>query len=354
VTADPPLLELTDLSVAYGTGLGRHQHLAVNGVSFTIAQGETVGLVGESGAGKSSIGRAILGLARPSGGTITFQGEDVTRASKRQRRQLSRHLQAVFQDPYSSFNPTRTIGQALLEPLRQAPELSAAGRRERVADVLSSVGLSSDVLSRRPASFSGGQRQRIAIARALVAGPQLVVCDEPVSALDLSIQAQVLNLLLDLQEKRSVSYLFISHDMSVVQFLCHRVVVLNGGMIMEAGPADQVCRHPRHPYTRSLLAAVPLPDPQRQRERRLARQAARRGGVAGQAAEGCPFSARCPYAIEICRQQRPPAVAAGEVTVACHRYPAVAAQWPESTATAGPPAGPSGLTPAEPANGELR
>jgi oligopeptide/dipeptide ABC transporter ATP-binding protein len=233
------------------------------------------------------------------------------------------------------------------------PELSASERRERVASVLTAVGLSADVMSRRPASFSGGQRQRIAIARALVVSPQLVICDEPVSALDLSVQAQVMNLLLDLQEQRSVSYLFISHDMSVVQFLCHRVVVLYGGMIMEAGPADLVCRHPGHPYTQSLLASVPVPDPRQQRERRAAAKGA---AQAGPVSKGCPFSGRCPHVIDLCREQRPPVVTVGDVTVSCHRYPEVASRWvgESPSAESGLP-GPGGLAiSADRVNGDVR
>lgn len=344
-----PLLEISDLSVSYGGALRRH-HLAVNEVSFSLDPGETVGLVGESGAGKSSIGRAVLGLTRPAGGSIRLAGEDITHATRSRRRQLGRDIQVVFQDPFSSFNPTRTIGQALLEPLRLCPELSAGQRRQRVADILTAVGLPVDVINRRPASFSGGQRQRLAIARALVVEPRLVICDEPVSALDLSVQAQVMNLLLDLQEKRSVSYLFISHDISVVQFLCHRVVVLKGGMVMEEGPADLVCRRPSHPYTSSLLASVPVPDPRRQRERGEARAATSRRAPGGPPGPGCPFSDRCAYAIDICRVQRPPVVAAGEATVACHRYPETAGS-PAASSPRVP--GPGGLAiTAEHLNGE--
>lgn len=353
MTAAEPLLQVRGLSVAYGNALRRHVHLAVNEVSFSIAPGETVGLVGESGAGKSSIGRALLGLARPAAGVIQFAGEDITHASRGRRRQLGRDIQVVFQDPFSSFNPTRTVGQALLEPLRLFPELSARERQQRVVDILAAVGLPPDVMSRRPAAFSGGQRQRLAIARALVVSPRLVICDEPVSALDLSVQAQVMNVLLDLQEQRSVSYLFISHDMSVVQFLCHRVVVLKGGMVMEEGPADLVCRHPSHPYTRSLLSSVPIPDPRRQRERRAAQAAIRRPAPAGPPGPGCPFSDHCPYAIDVCRAQRPPVVSAGEATVACHRYPEVAGRPAGNFAIGSGKRGPGGLAvSAEHMNGE--
>ncbi|WP_206795482.1 ABC transporter ATP-binding protein [Amycolatopsis sp. MtRt-6] len=223
-----PLLELQDLRVGY-----RPHHPVVDGVSLAVRRGETLGLLGASGSGKSTIGHAIVGLVRPSGGRILFRGEDIAGT---RRRELSRHLQIVFQDPHGSLNPSRTVGSTLAEPLRVVGRLSRRAAERRVAEVLDRVGLSPAAATRYPGAFSGGQLQRIAIARALVPEPELVVCDEPTSALDLSVQAQVLNLLLDLQQQLGLSYLFISHDIDVVRFFCHRVVVLRGGRVAEQVP----------------------------------------------------------------------------------------------------------------------
>lgn len=259
-----PLLRVSELSVVYRTRHGRYT--AVAGVSFEVGAGETVGLVGESGSGKSSIGRAVLGLVRPSAGRIVFEGIELASLSTRARRLRTRDLQAIFQDPYSSLNPTRTIGASLAEPLlvHGGPAGSSgvrAANQARVREVLERVELPADSAQRYPAQFSGGQRQRIAIARALVLAPKLLICDEPVSALDLSVQAQVLNLLARTQHELGLSYLFISHDLAVVRQLSHRVLVLRRGEIVEQGNADQVYSAPEHPYTRALLAAAPVPDP---------------------------------------------------------------------------------------------
>jgi ABC-type glutathione transport system ATPase component len=248
------LLDIQDLRVDHGNVN------AVRGVSLRIGHGETLGLVGESGSGKSTIGNAILGLVRPTGGQIRFRGEDITAATSRRRRQLGRHIQVVFQNPYSSLNPSRTIGQTLTEPLRVVRRLARADAIDRVHDTLRQVGLPSDATDRYPAELSGGQRQRIAIARALVLEPQLVICDEPTSALDLSVQAQILNLLLDLQHDLGLSYLFISHDIDVVRHASHRIAVLLDGQIVEQGKATTVTETPQHPYTQALLAAVPTLD----------------------------------------------------------------------------------------------
>ncbi|MBE1495106.1 peptide/nickel transport system ATP-binding protein [Amycolatopsis lexingtonensis] len=226
-----PLLEVQDLRVGY-----RPRHPVVDGVGFVVRAGETLGLLGESGSGKSTIGHAIVGLVRPESGRIRFHGEDIAHASARRRRELSQHLQIVFQDPHGSLNPSRTVGSTLAEPLRVVRRLPRRAAEERVAGVLDRVGLPPAAAARYPGSFSGGQLQRIAIARALVLEPELVVCDEPTSALDLSVQAQILNLLLDLQQQLGLSYLFISHDTDVVRFFCHRVVVLRDGRIAERGP----------------------------------------------------------------------------------------------------------------------
>lgn len=262
-TDETPLLEVRNLVVRFAkTGAP-----AVDDVSFTIARGETMGLVGESGSGKTTIGRAILGLQPVTSGQIIFEGRDITRAGAKERRGLQGDLRAVFQDPFSSLNPRRPIADALTEPLRVAG-VSKADRDRRATEVLTAVGLPSNSGERYPRQFSGGQRQRIAIARALVTDPRLVVCDEAVSALDLSTQAQVLNLLAALRAGRDLGYLFIAHDMAVVEFLAQRVIVLNRGRIMEQGLTTEVMNNPQHQYTRVLMAASPVPDPDEQARRR--------------------------------------------------------------------------------------
>ncbi|KJL42897.1 ATP-binding cassette domain-containing protein [Microbacterium trichothecenolyticum] len=260
---DAPLLEVRNLVVRYG----RNGPAAVDDVSFAIARGETLGLVGESGSGKTTIGRAILGLQPVSDGQILFEGREITRASVAERRALQGDLRAVFQDPFSSLNPRRVIGDALTEPLRVAG-VAREERERRANEVLASVGLPAGSYDRYPRQFSGGQRQRIAIARALVTDPRLVVCDEAVSALDLSTQAQVLNLLAELRAGADLGYLFIAHDMAVVEFLAQRVVVLHRGKVMEQGATVDVIRSPQSEYTRVLMAASPVPDPDEQARRR--------------------------------------------------------------------------------------
>jgi peptide/nickel transport system ATP-binding protein len=310
------LLEISDLKVEFSQGRRVPPLRAVDGVSLAVAEGETVGLVGESGSGKSTIGRAVLGLTAVNGGSVRFEDKDVTRAGLRERRSLSDRLQVVFQDPYSSLNPTRTINQTLAEPLLVHRKLSRAETTGQVRAMLARVGMPADAADRYPGQFSGGQRQRIAIARALMLSPRLVICDEPVSALDLSIQAQVLNLLGELQRELSLSYLFIAHDLAVVRHLSHRIVVLYRGQIMESGPAAQVYSRPRHPYTEALLAAAPVPDPAAQRERNAARIVAAAGPTGVQ---GCPFAHRCPHVMDVCRDERPALrTVGGDVSVACH------------------------------------
>jgi ABC-type oligopeptide transport system ATPase subunit len=271
-----PLLQVQDVRVDFPQGRGR-VFQALKGVSIDIHAGETVGLVGESGSGKTTMGRVILGLTPATSGRVVFDGEDITHASHARRRTLGRDIQVVFQDPYGSLNPARTIGDTLAEPLLGDRSLSRQDIAQRIAEVLQRVGMPADTAQRYPGQFSGGQRQRIAIARAVIARPRLIVCDEPVSALDLSVQAQVLNLLKELQQSMGLAMLFISHDLTVVRHVSHRTVVLYRGDIVEQGDAAQVHEHPQHPYTRALLAAAPVPDPLIQRERRaqfeLARQA---------------------------------------------------------------------------------
>jgi ABC-type glutathione transport system ATPase component len=265
-----PLLQVTDLTVSYRHA--RAVHHAVDRVSLHVQPGETVGIVGESGAGKSTLGRAVLGLVPVASGTISFGGRDITRLSHRERVALAARLQVVFQDPNSSLNPARTVGSSLAEPLfgQRRPRAEAAGR---VAEMLQRVGLSPDAAGRYPRQFSGGQKQRIAIARALIVSPELVVCDEALSALDLSVQAQIVNLLLELRRDLGLAYLFIGHDLAVIRHLADRVVVLRNGRVVEQGSTPQVCEQPADPYTKALIEAAPVPDPRQERARLTARAA---------------------------------------------------------------------------------
>lgn len=266
------LLEVRDLCVEFPVaGARRRKMRAVGGVSFSVAPGETVALVGESGSGKSTIGRSILGLNSIHSGSVVFDGRDITRRTARQQREIARDLQVVFQDPYSSLNPAKTIGDNLAEPLRAQGAVSTAQARERMEGLLRQVGLPEDSPERYPANFSGGQRQRIAIARALMLEPKLVICDEPTSALDVSTQAAVLQLLRDLKSQHEVAYLFITHDLAVVRHFADRVLVLRGGELVEEGSVDDICERPQHPYTKQLIATAPVPDPVLQRQRREAR-----------------------------------------------------------------------------------
>jgi ABC-type glutathione transport system ATPase component len=279
VSAAQPILEVTDLVVDHGTG--RRRKRAVDGVSFSIPAGSTMGLVGESGSGKTTTGMAILGMLPIASGRVLFEGRDISRMSRGERRALGAQRQVIFQDPYSSLDPSKTIGYTLAEPCRIVPReqrMSAAEITDRSAMLLQRVGLSEDAAHRYPAQFSGGQRQRIAIARSLMLSPRLIVCDEPVSALDLSVQAEVLNLLSELQRDLGLSLLFVSHDHSVVRHNSHSIAVLQAGRIVELGTAEQVYERPREDYTRSLLAAAPVPDPAEQRARREERQRRRNKG----------------------------------------------------------------------------
>ena len=266
------LLDVKDLEVAYpGKGFRAKPFQALKGVSLDIQPGETVGLVGESGSGKTTLGRAVLGLAPVTGGTITYDGKNIGNLHRRERRALSSEIQVVFQDPYSSLNPSLTIEQILAEPLT-ARGVSGKTARTRVRDLLDSVGLPANAAGRLPREFSGGQRQRVAIARALALDPKLIVCDEPVSALDLSTQARVLDLFIEIQERTGVAYLFISHDLAVVRHISHRVAVMYRGELVETGEGDQVTARPEHPYTQRLFLAAPVPNPDHQAERRAARR----------------------------------------------------------------------------------
>jgi ABC-type glutathione transport system ATPase component len=267
-----PVLDVSGLSVTYpGRGFRAKPTEVVHSVSLSIAPGETLGIVGESGSGKTTIGRAILGLVRPSAGTITFDGADITHAKAGERRRIARNLQAIFQDPYTSLNPSMTVGEILSEPLI-AQGGSPRDARARVASLLDQVGLPRDASARLPREFSGGQRQRVAIARALAPEPKLIVCDEPVSALDLSTQALVLDLLIDIQRRTGIAYLFVSHDLTVVRHISHRVSVVYKGDIVESGKAAIITLEPEHPYTQRLLLASPVTDPVAQEKRRAERR----------------------------------------------------------------------------------
>jgi len=265
-----PLLEVENLAVEYRRG--RRRTRAVENISFDIAPGETLGLVGESGSGKSTIGKAIIGLAPVTEGSIRYDGTEIGSMTKAKRRALARDVQVIFQDPHSSLDPTKPIGYSIAEPVQVHEPGTKAAVRERVFEMLRRVGLSEDAAQRFPAQFSGGQKQRIAIARALILAPKLVVCDEPTSALDLSIQAEVINLMADLQRETGASFLFISHDLSIVHYLSDRIIVLKQGHVVERGTAEEVYRDPQQDYTRLLLDAAPVPDPVAQARRTAARR----------------------------------------------------------------------------------
>ena len=276
---------------------------AVDGVSFSVARGEVVGLVGESGSGKSTIGRAVLRLIEPTAGRVTFDGADVTALPRRSLRALRRRMQIVFQDPFGSLDPRRRVEDLVGDVLDIHRLARGAARRARVVELLRQVGLGAEHLDRFPHQFSGGQRQRIGIARALAPGPDFIVADEPVSALDVSVQAQIVNLLGDLQARLGLALLFISHDLSVVEHLSDRVVVLYLGKIMEIAPSRALYARPLHPYTRALLSAAPIPDPDARRARILLQ-----GDLPSPAAppSGCVFRTRCPHAIADCARIVPP------------------------------------------------
>lgn len=294
-----PLVETRSLSKHYYTGtgfLGRGQRVAaLNEVSLSVFPGETLGLVGESGCGKTTFGRTLLRLVEPTAGRILFSGEDVTHLSNRELRPFRRRMQIVFQDPFSSLDPRMTVTSLVGEPLRiHGLVKSQKEERERVSELLASVGLRSDALDRYPHEFSGGQRQRIGVARALAVRPDFIVCDEPLSALDVSIQAQIVNLLLDLRDRLGVAYLFISHDLELVRYVSHRIAVMYLGHVVELGPSEVIAKAPRHPYTRALMDSVPIPDPKRRQS-----PTALQGDVPSplNPPSGCPFHPRCPRAV---------------------------------------------------------
>jgi oligopeptide/dipeptide ABC transporter ATP-binding protein len=289
---------------------------AVDDVSFTINRGETFGLVGESGCGKTTAGRAILRLLEPDGGTIRFDGVDLRSLSKQELRRKRRDMQIIFQDPYASLNPRMTIRTIVGEPFAIHAIASGSEREDRVVELLKTVGLDSSIVNRYPHEFSGGQRQRIGIARALALKPKLIVADEPVSALDVSIQAQIINLLADLQEQFGLTYLFISHAIPVIEHISTRIGVMYLGKLVEVGTSKQICTAPKHPYTQALLSAVPIPDPAAKKQRVVLR-----GDVPTpiNPPSGCRFHTRCPIAVDRCKLDEPPlrAIPDGR-DVSCH------------------------------------
>ena len=316
-----PILEVTGLVKHYpirGGLLGRTVgHVrAVDGVSFNIAPGETLGLVGESGCGKSTVGKAVLRLVEPSAGRVVLEGEDITTLDRSAMIAKRRRMQVIFQDPYSSLNPRMKAGDIVQEPLINFGIGSRAEQRERVAALFARVGLRPDQRGNYPHEFSGGQRQRLGIARALALGPSIIIGDEPVSALDVSVQAQVINLMVDLQEELKLSYLFVAHDLGVVEHISHRVAVMYLGKIVEIAPRRSLFDAPRHPYTEALLAAVPVAHPRLRRKRLVLK-----GDVPSPINPplGCRFHTRCPIAVPRCRDAEPPLLAdASGHAVACH------------------------------------
>jgi oligopeptide transport system ATP-binding protein len=293
---------------------------AVDGVSFELHAGETMALVGESGCGKSTVGRLVLRLLDPTAGKVWFNGEDLTALSPQQLRAKRRELQMIFQDPYSSLNPRMTVEQTLVEPLA-LHGLAPGRRRERAAELMDLVGLAPQYLQRYPHEFSGGQRQRIGIARALAVEPRLIVCDEPVSALDVSIQAQIINLLQDLQRRLGLAYVFIAHDLAVVKHISSHVAVMYLGHVVEYADKRSLFASPRHPYTQALLSAIPIPQPGAKRERMLLQ-----GDVPNpiDPPSGCRFRTRCPYARERCAQEVPALRSSNGHSVACHFWEEIA------------------------------
>lgn len=308
-----PILQIENLtkhfpikSGVFGRESGRVR--AVDGVSFELREGETLGLVGESGCGKSTLGRTLLRLIEPTSGRIVWRGRDIVPLSSSDLRPLRREMQIIFQDPYASLNPRMTVGEIIGEAFAIHGLAKGKERRERVLDLMRRVGLRPDHFDRYPHEFSGGQRQRIGIARALAVSPKLIVADEPISALDVSIQAQIVNLLRDLQQELGLTYIFISHDLKIVEYLSDRVAVMYLGRVVEMAPSSDLYREPQHPYTRALLSAVPIPNPSRKRERVILE-----GDVPNPISppSGCAFHPRCPLVIDRCRTEAPPLVQIG-------------------------------------------
>ncbi|MCR8724400.1 ABC transporter ATP-binding protein [Frigidibacter sp. ROC022] len=312
------LLEIKSLSKTYPGPDGRRLH-AVSEVSLRLSEGEVLGVVGESGCGKSTLGRALLRLIEPSSGQVLFRGRDLTALSRSEMRLARREMQIVFQDPFGALNPRHSVGRIVGEPLLVQHRMSRAERRARVAETLSLVGLDPEAADKFPHEFSGGQRQRIAIARAIVLNPKLIVADEAVSALDVSVQSQIINLIADLRRRLGLSLIFISHDLSVIRHVSDRVAVMYLGRIVETGPTEALMQEPLHPYAQALLSAIPRPGVPRPERAPLA------GEVPDPSAPppGCAFHGRCPRAMPVCAETRPDLRTQGDTgrEVACHLYP---------------------------------
>ena len=327
MNAQIPVLEVRDLVKHYSVGgsffgRGRKQLRAVDGVSFSLGPGETLGLVGESGCGKSTVGKAVLRLVEPTSGHVSLEGEEITGLGSAALLDRRKRMQVIFQDPYSSLNPRMTAGEIVQEPLINFGIGSRAEQRDRVALLFARVGLRPDQRANYPHEFSGGQRQRLGIARALALGPSVIIGDEPVSALDVSVQAQVINLMMDLQQEFGLSYLFVAHDLGVVEHISHRVAVMYLGKIVEIAARASLFETPKHPYTEALLAAVPVSHPRARRARTVLT-----GDVPSpiNPPSGCRFHTRCPIAVARCRQEEPPLVVdASGHGVACHLRAATA------------------------------
>ncbi|MEM7444952.1 MAG: dipeptide ABC transporter ATP-binding protein [Pseudomonadota bacterium] len=311
MTATQPILSVRDLKVHFAMPkrglLSRHRDYvkAVDGVSFDLSPGETLGVVGESGCGKSTLGRAVLRLIDPTGGQVVWLGDDLAKLSSSNMREKRSDMQIIFQDPLASLDPRMTVGDIIAEPLRTfRPEVSKQQARDQVRDLMARVGLMPEMINRYPHEFSGGQCQRIGIARAMILKPKLVICDEPVSALDVSIQSQIVNLLMELQRDMNLSLIFISHDLSVVRHISHRIMVLYLGKLVEVADRDSIYENPRHPYTQALISAVPLPDPDAERGKT---RVVLTGDLPSplNPPSGCYFRTRCPKATDLCAQEVP-------------------------------------------------
>ncbi|WP_100010184.1 ABC transporter ATP-binding protein [Lentibacillus sediminis] len=320
--AEEALLQVNRLKKYYGISQGLFKKdiivRAVDDISFTVHRGETFALVGESGCGKSTTGKTILRLTEPTEGEVIFNGTDVATLQYNDMRSLRQQMQMVFQDPYASLNPKKTIKQLLMEPLRVHKKFKEKERLQKVTEMLDIVGLSKEYLDRYPHEFSGGQRQRIGIARAVILQPDFIVADEPVSALDVSVQSQVINLMLDLQKEFGLTYLFISHDLSVIEHMTDRVAVMYLGKIVEVADTETLFKDPKHPYTQALISAVPISHPAENKERIILK-----GDVPSPAnpPSGCAFHTRCPFAMDICRQKEPETLLFEDGhTATCHLY----------------------------------
>ena len=320
---ETPILKVEGLKTYFPVGgglFGKKQVVkAVNDVSFEVMEHETFGLVGESGCGKSTLGRTLVKIYEPTEGKIEFMGKDITKLNGSEMQDFRRNVQMSFQDPYASLNPRMTVGEIIREPMEIHNIGTPKERDEKVASLLETVGLKPDHVRRYPHEFSGGQRQRISIARTLALDPKFIVCDEPISALDVSIQAQIINLLERIQRERGISYLFIAHDLGAVKHISNRIGAMYLGSLVEIGSSDDLYHHPLHPYTQALLASIPIPDPKRMRERK-------KEEINGEIPSpldipsGCPFRTRCPYATERCAEEKPQLRQVGNSKVACHLY----------------------------------